>query len=249
MSRLRSCAACGQPIEQHRLGRPREYCGHVCQQRSWEARRRRDGERGPRRLAGVNDAIADPNRAGELAAAFQEYGRARLKLWSVLGEDAAGVSFATWHQDPLLKAVEELVQSLLGGYYQDVERELGSVLVLPDGREVYVDMLVNRASRWRHQDIEFPLDYDLCVLVLVEDFAISGVVAFPPSGAERCYTGLDGAPLCMLRISPRWWHRVRTRPDEHRAQGYQIWLPPFSPESARIVAADPTGAGVSTGAR
>ncbi len=163
-----------------------------------------------------------PERAADLLEALRAYRPARQALLEILGLPLS-------NRDPFAELSEQFVQALWGGTLADSRVQSGHDLVSLDGLKVQVRYLANSSSVWvnEHRVYSIP-GVALYALVLIEAFAIVGVLVFPTD---------DLAPICsvlgkrhpqqdqQLQFTRRNWWAIRDDPDRFRALGMRVWLP------------------------
>jgi hypothetical protein len=133
------------------------------------------------------------------------------------------------NRDPFAEFSEQLVQALMGGTL--VSRvQVGHDLVLLDGQKVQVRTLANPGETWvnEHRVYRIP-GVALYALVLLEAFAVTGVVVFPTDNlGSGCAALAKRHPDQdeQLQFTRRNWWAIRDNPDRFRALGIRICAPP-----------------------
>ena len=166
--------------------------------------------------------------ATELLTALAEYREARLRLLGLLGLLEVPVS----NRDPLAEFAERLVAALTGGSFPVNRNQRGWDVWLPNGATVQVKYLANGATgRWVNEHRVRRVDgADWYAVVLVEDFAVTGVLMFPTKRLSpiRARLGKRG-PVALdsgwdlTRVN---WVTIRDDPDRFRELGMRVFLPP-----------------------
>lgn len=170
----------------------------------------------------------DAARVTYLLSALAEYGVARERMLGVLGPRLS-------HRDPLAEFAEHFVASLLGGRLADNPVQAGWDVQLEDGGKVQVKYLINKAdssvTAWVNEhEVRMPRGLDWYALVIMEGFAVAGVVMFR-AGLRPVYEALGKKhphPDTTLQFGRRNWLAIRDDPDRFREHGVQVWVPPFN---------------------
>jgi hypothetical protein len=168
------------------------------------------------------DQPADAARTAELLAALDEYRQARERLLGVLGHAS--------NRDPLAEVAEHLVAALMGGRLAQNRVQKAWDIELPDGAKVQVKYLANAAGPWVNEHLVHRIDgVDWYVLVIIEAFAVTGVLAFPTDltsvcrALGKCHPKQD----TTLQFTRTNWMAIRSDPQRFRALRMRVWLPPF----------------------
>jgi hypothetical protein len=172
----------------------------------------------------VTPESVTPGRTPELLAALAQYRVARLALLNVLG-------LPTSNRDPLAEFSEQLVQALMGGTLAASRVQAGHDLVLDDGALVQVKYLANTGALWvnEHPVRAIP-GVTWYALVVVENFSVVSVVAFPLATLTAVGAALrkrhpdQDVRLDFTRAN---FHAIRDNPDRFRELGVRLWLPPL----------------------
>lgn len=165
---------------------------------------------------------ADPVRVRTLVAALNEYRCARELLLAILGHAS--------NRDPLAEVAEHLVAALMGGTLARNRVQRAWDIELPDGAKVQVKYLANASGPWVNEHLVHRIEtVHWYVLVIIEGFGVSGVLAFPADlrsiGAAlgKRHPGQD----ITLQFTRTNWQAIRSNPQRFRALGMRVWLPPF----------------------
>ena len=157
----------------------------------------------------------------ELLEALSLYRAARHALLTKVGVPLS-------NRDPLAEFAEVLVATLVGGTLATSRVQAGWDLETPDGTRYQVKYLANAIDSGVNEHcIRSRPGVDWYALVMIEDFTVAGVVAFPPDltnvGAAlgKKHPRQD-VELQFTRVN---WLAIRNHPEQFRELGVQIWLP------------------------
>jgi hypothetical protein len=161
-------------------------------------------------------------RVRALVAALDEYRHARERLLAVLGHAS--------NRDPLAEVAEHLVAALMGGTLARNRVQKAWDIERSDGTKAQVKYLANAHGPWINEHLVHHIEtVDWYVLVIIEGFAVSGVLAFPADLASI------GAALgkrhpsqdTTLQFTHANWHAIQSDPRRFQALGMRVWLPPL----------------------
>lgn len=166
---------------------------------------------------------ASPRRVRTLVAALDEYRQARELLLGVLGHSS--------NRDPLAEIAEHLAAALLGGKLADNRVQKAWDIGLSDGAKAQVKYLANASGPWVNEHLVHRIEgVDWYVLVIIEAFVVSGVLAFPadlaPIGAALHKRHPD--QTITLQFTRANWRAIQADPRRFRALGMRVWLPPLA---------------------
>lgn len=163
------------------------------------------------------------SRTAELLAALDTYRSARKTLLAAIGTD-------TSNRDPLAEFAEQLVAALVQGATADNRVQAAWDVIAADGTLIQVKYLANgiRTGAWvnEHRVHRLP-GVDWYALVILEDFTVLGVAAFPADLTATCAALGKRHPQqdTQLLLTRRDWERIASDPDQFRALGLRVWLP------------------------
>jgi hypothetical protein len=183
------------------------------------------------------------SQAAELLDALAEYRYARLRLLQLLNVPVS-------NRDPLSEFAERLVAALSSGVMAENRNQPAWDVRLPDGATVQVKYLANPATgRWVNEHpVRRIVGADWYAIVLIEDFAVTGVLMFPCSGLAPIGAALNKRGALALEAG--WdltrvnWVAIRDQPDRFRALGMRVLLPPefkepdcvdFAPRASKLI--------------
>lgn len=158
----------------------------------------------------------------ELAEALAVYRTARHTLLRKVGVPLS-------NRDPLSEFAEVFVAALVRGTTATSRVQAAWDVEAPDGARYQVKYLANTIdSGVNEHHIRSMPAVDCYALVLIEDFTVAGVLAFPPDLSNVCAALNKRHPrqdseLQFTRIN---WLSIRDNPDRFRALGVRLWLPP-----------------------
>jgi hypothetical protein len=133
------------------------------------------------------------------------------------------------NRDPLAEFAEAFVATLVGGSLATSRVQAGWDFETPDGSRYQVKYLANTTDSGVNEHcVRSMPGVDWYALVLIEDFTVAGVVAFPPDLTSVCAALGKRHPrqdveLQFTRVN---WLAIRDDPQRFRALGVQVWLPP-----------------------
>lgn len=162
-------------------------------------------------------------RQGDLLAALTVYRGARKTLLAAIGVDAS-------NRDPLPEFAEQLVAALFDGTVAPNRVQANWDLRAGDGSLVQVKSLSNPLSTgaWvnEHRVHRLP-GVDSYAVVLIEDFSVAGVLAFPPDLTYICAALGKRHPQqdTQLLMTRRDWQAIAADPDRFEGLGMRVWLP------------------------
>ena len=166
--------------------------------------------------------IVHPEQAHTLLAALETYRPARRTF-------LAALDVPTSNRDPLAEFSERLVQALMGGALAKSRVQPGHDLVLADQRAVQVRYLANTGRTWVNEHVVYRIaGVDLYALVIVEEFAVVGVLVFPTSGLSLICAALGKRhprQKEQLQLTNRNWQAIRDDIQRFEALGVQVWMP------------------------
>lgn len=156
--------------------------------------------------------------------ALAVYRDARLNLLRTLG-------LASSNRDPLAEFSEQFVAALMDGTLAVSRVQQGWDVELPDGAKVQVRYLANSAgARWVNEHLVVRVsDVAWYALVVIEDFAVSGVVVFPTERLVQVAAALGkrhGNTDNTLQFTRANWVSIRDDPALYRRLGCRVLLPP-----------------------
>jgi hypothetical protein len=159
---------------------------------------------------------------GELLAALEVYGAARRRLLGVLGHSS--------NRDPLAEVAEHLVARLTGGTLAVNRVQKDWDVELPDGRKAQVKYLANGAGGvWVNEHRVRRIEgVDWYVVVVIEDFTVVGVLAFPPDLTKTCAMLGKKHPDQdrTLQFTRANWLAIRAAPGGFPE--VRVWLAPIA---------------------
>jgi hypothetical protein len=171
-----------------------------------------------------HDGIAtDPQRVRVLLDELDRYRPARHRLLSFL-------RLADSNRDPLVEFCEHFVAALMGGRSADNRVQPEWDIELSDGSRAQVRYLANPGNRWVNEHhVKSVPGVQWYVLVLLEAFDVTGVIAFPPDLTVICASlgKRHGVQERTLQFTRRNWWTIRDDPDRFETLGTRVWLPPF----------------------
>jgi hypothetical protein len=168
------------------------------------------------------------SRVTELLGALADYRPARQTLLSELGVSPS-------NRDPLGEFAEQFVAALVGGTMASNRVQRHWDVAVPDGSLIQVKTLANPTDRWINEHTVHRLPgVDWYALVLFENFAPVGVVAFPPDLTAVCGALGKRHPRQdeELQFTRRNWLAIRDDPDRFVCLGVRLWLEPGFAEAA-----------------
>jgi hypothetical protein len=167
---------------------------------------------------------SDAARAADLLTALDAYRPARQAFLAELGVPAS-------NRDPFAEFSEQFVAALTGGTLATSRVQAGHDLALVDGVKVQVRFLANPAHTWINEHLVQQIPgVQWHTLVLLEAFSVTGVLAFPTRSLGAICQALGKRHPRQdetLQLTRRNWWTIRSSPDQFRALGMQVWLPPF----------------------
>ncbi|MGH4013862.1 MAG: hypothetical protein ACRDSL_08010 [Pseudonocardiaceae bacterium] len=181
---------------------------------------------------------ADPARVRTLVAALEEYRHARERLLVVLGHSS--------NRDPLAEMAEHLVTALIGGTLARNRVQKGWDIELPDGAKAQVKYLANASGPWINEHLVHRIEAVYWyVLVIIEAFAVRGVLAFPVDLAPigRALGKRHSSQDTTLQFTRANWQAIQSDPHLFQALGLRVWFPLFE------IGTDYTWLGPSTTSR
>lgn len=131
-----------------------------------------------------------------------------------------------------------LVATLVGGTLATSRVQAGWDLETPDGTRYQVKSLSNTIDSGVNEHfIRSRPGVDRYALVMIEDFTVVGVVAFPPDLTNVCATLGKKHPRqdVELQFTRANWLAIRNHPEQFRELGVQIWLPRTWPTAKALV--------------
>lgn len=158
----------------------------------------------------------------ELLEALALYRTARHALLAKVGVPLS-------NRDPLAEFAEAFVAVLVGGRLATSRVQASWDVEAPDGSRYQVKYLANSIDSGVNEHCVRSLPgVDRYALVVIEDFTVAGVVAFPSELAPVCAALGKRHPrqdveLQFTRVN---WLAVRDDPERFGAVGVQVWLPP-----------------------
>jgi len=158
----------------------------------------------------------------ELLEALDSYREARHTLLAKVGVPLS-------NRDPLAEYSEVFVAALVGGTTAASRVQAGWDVEGPDGVRYQVKYLANAiGSGVNEHCVRSKPGVDWYVLVLIEDFVVVAVLAFPPDLTKLCAGLAKRHPRqdVELQFTRANWLAIREQPDRFRALGMRIWLPP-----------------------
>lgn len=157
----------------------------------------------------------------ELLEALSVYRTARHALLTKVGVPLS-------NRDPLAEFAEVLVATLVGGTLATSRVQAGWDLETPDDSRYQVKYLANAIDSGINEHcVRSGPGVDWYAVVMIEDFTVAGVVAFPPDLTHVCAALGKKHPrqdveLQFTRVN---WLAIRNHPERFRSLGVQIWLP------------------------
>lgn len=172
----------------------------------------------------MTDPVADGARLSELCAALDTYRPARQRLFETLGPILS-------NRDPLAEWSEHLVLALTGGELAESRVQAAYDLRTPDAETVQVRSLTNSSTAWINEHpVRTVPGADRYALVLLEAFALVGVLLFPANLTKigAALGKRHGEQQATLQFTRHNWWTIRDDPESFRNLGMRIWLPPFT---------------------
>ena len=133
------------------------------------------------------------------------------------------------NRDPLSEFAEVFVAALVEGTTATSRVQAGWDVEAPDGARYQVKYLANTIdSGVNEHHIRSMPAVRWYALVLIEDFTVAGVLAFPPDLSTVCaalnkWHPRQDSELQFTRLN---WVAIRDDPERFRALGMRLWLPP-----------------------
>jgi len=162
------------------------------------------------------------SRTSDLLDALAIYRSARQTLLATVG-----VSLS--NRDPLAEFAEAFVAALIGGALATNRVQAAWDIQAPDGSLIQVKYLANTANSGINEHLVRRLPgVDWYTLVLIEDFEVVGVLAFPPDLTAICAALRKKHPYQgeQLQFTRRNWLSIRDNTKRYASLGMRIWLPP-----------------------
>ena len=156
----------------------------------------------------------------ELLEALSLYRAARHALLTKVGVPLS-------NRDPLAEFAEALVANLVGGTLATSRVQADWDLETSGGTRYQVKYLANTSDSGVNEHcVRSRSGVDWYAVVMIEDFAVTGVIAFPPDLTDVCKALGKKHPrqdveLQFTRVN---WLAIRKDPERFRALGLQIWL-------------------------
>jgi len=134
------------------------------------------------------------------------------------------------NRDPLAEFSERFVAALLGGELPPNRVQRGWDVALGDGSKVQVRYLANPAGpRWVNEHVVYRIPgVDYYALVIIEDFAVAGVVVFPCQQLGPVASALGKRHADMentVQFTCANWRSICADADRYRSLGVQVYVP------------------------